>query len=261
MATFGSEDTKNGMGYSAGSILGAGYALSEEGTVSKVTLRVRAQAGTANVQCAIYSGNTRKGYSGSVNCDTTAAWKDFELTTPVTLSAGTYRLCFNCEAAVYVYYADAGATGYEDGGVAFGTWPETADLNAAGTLPLAIYATYEIPPPPGLVVYEAFISGPQLCPIWHSPSLILMTGWDATLLKITGTDRAIAWSIRQLGSSITEAYAESQTVTTTEHSLPNDATYSSVDAKTDVGTFQIMLDVNALGAGDLFRVRIYEAIT
>ena len=31
-----------------------------------------------------------------------------------------------------------------------------------------------------------------------SPSLILMHGWDVTLIKISGTDRAISWSVRQV---------------------------------------------------------------
>lgn len=30
------------------------------------------------------------------------------------------------------------------------------------------------------------------------PSLILMHGWDITVKKITGTDRSIVWSIRQV---------------------------------------------------------------
>lgn len=33
---------------------------------------------------------------------------------------------------------------------------------------------------------------------WVSPSFILMHGWDFTLTKITGTDRAITWSIRKV---------------------------------------------------------------
>jgi hypothetical protein len=31
-----------------------------------------------------------------------------------------------------------------------------------------------------------------------TPSLILMHGWDITIIKISGTDRAIPWSIRQV---------------------------------------------------------------
>lgn len=47
------------------------------------------------------------------------------------------------------------------------------------------------------VVYEAFLGGPQASPIWVSPALILIHGWDVTLLKIAGTDRTITWSIRK----------------------------------------------------------------
>lgn len=32
--------------------------------------------------------------------------------------------------------------------------------------------------------------------IWVSPPLMLLHGWDMTLLKVGGTDRAISWSIR-----------------------------------------------------------------
>lgn len=50
----------------------------------------------------------------------------------------------------------------------------------------------------------------------------------------------------------------SQTVTTTEHSLPADATYSSGSPQTNAGTVQAFIDVANIAAGDEFRVRIYE---
>jgi uncharacterized protein YhhL (DUF1145 family) len=31
-----------------------------------------------------------------------------------------------------------------------------------------------------------------------SPALVLMHGWDMSLLKTAGTDRAITWSIRKV---------------------------------------------------------------
>ena len=34
-------------------------------------------------------------------------------------------------------------------------------------------------------------------PVWVSPTIGLMHGWDMTLKKISGTDRAIDWSIRK----------------------------------------------------------------
>jgi len=32
--------------------------------------------------------------------------------------------------------------------------------------------------------------------VFVTPSLLLIHGWDMTLLKVAGTDRAIDWSIR-----------------------------------------------------------------
>lgn len=48
------------------------------------------------------------------------------------------------------------------------------------------------------VIFKATIAGLQGSPIWVSPSLILMHGWDVTIDKIAGTDRSISWSIRQV---------------------------------------------------------------
>jgi hypothetical protein len=48
------------------------------------------------------------------------------------------------------------------------------------------------------VIYSAHFSGAQGTPIVALPSLILLHGWDVTVTKIAGTDRAIAWSIRKV---------------------------------------------------------------
>lgn len=48
------------------------------------------------------------------------------------------------------------------------------------------------------IVYSATFNGVQGQPNWVSPSLILLHGWDMTLDKLTGTDRNIDWSIRQV---------------------------------------------------------------
>jgi hypothetical protein len=49
------------------------------------------------------------------------------------------------------------------------------------------------------VVGSARFSGAQGAPVWVSPSLILGIGWDMTLKKIAGTDRAVAWRISRIG--------------------------------------------------------------
>lgn len=46
-------------------------------------------------------------------------------------------------------------------------------------------------------VYAVF-SGAQPQPIYAAPSLIVGEGWDVTLKKLAGTDRAIPWSLRKV---------------------------------------------------------------
>jgi hypothetical protein len=47
------------------------------------------------------------------------------------------------------------------------------------------------------IVYQATLVGVQSEPIWVSPSLILMHGWDVTVDAIAGTI-TVAWSVRQV---------------------------------------------------------------
>lgn len=47
-------------------------------------------------------------------------------------------------------------------------------------------------------VFTAQFAGAQSQPVWVSPSLILMHGWDMTLVKVSGTDRNFDWSIRKV---------------------------------------------------------------
>lgn len=49
-----------------------------------------------------------------------------------------------------------------------------------------------------LPIYQFNLIGPQSPPIYVTPSLILGSGWDVTLRKITGTDRHLYWSIRRI---------------------------------------------------------------
>ena len=48
------------------------------------------------------------------------------------------------------------------------------------------------------LAYYAQFANAQATPIYVTPSLILMHGWDFTLKKLAGTDRTITWSIRQV---------------------------------------------------------------
>jgi hypothetical protein len=48
------------------------------------------------------------------------------------------------------------------------------------------------------VIYTARFANAQAEPVWVGPSLILIHGWTMSLTKISGTDRAISWSIRSV---------------------------------------------------------------
>jgi len=47
-------------------------------------------------------------------------------------------------------------------------------------------------------ILVATLAGAQSDPLWVSPSLILMNGWDMTLKQTAGTGRAFPWSIRKI---------------------------------------------------------------
>lgn len=53
-------------------------------------------------------------------------------------------------------------------------------------------------------------------------------------------------------------YEGTETVSTTEHSLPNDAAYNSGSPMTTDGIMQGFIDFNALAAGDEYQLRVYE---
>ncbi len=48
------------------------------------------------------------------------------------------------------------------------------------------------------LLLSAEFSGVQATPIWGGPSLMLGVGWDMTVVKISGMDRAINWRISQV---------------------------------------------------------------
>lgn len=58
--------------------------------------------------------------------------------------------------------------------------------------------------------------------------------------------------------AVTEAFAGSETVGTTEHSLTTDT--GGPDVETSDGVFQLWLDLNALASGDEYQIRLYEKV-
>lgn len=48
------------------------------------------------------------------------------------------------------------------------------------------------------IVFQMTIKGVQSEPIFASPALLLINGWDMTVTKVAGTDRSMDFSIRQV---------------------------------------------------------------
>jgi len=60
--------------------------------------------------------------------------------------------------------------------------------------------------------------------------------------------------------AITEAFANSQAVDTTEWSITTDTSYDTGDAQTTDGIYQVFLDVSDMVAGDQLQIRFYEKV-
>jgi hypothetical protein len=78
----------------------------------------------------------------------------------------------------------------------FQVWLDVSDMIAGDQLQIRIYEKVRSGDTQR-IVYEAVLTGAQAQPIWVSPSLILLHGWDATLDALAGTI-TVNWSIRQL---------------------------------------------------------------
>lgn len=105
-------------------------------------------------------------------------------------------------------------------------------------------------------VYSDMFFNQQTDPMTVLPPLMLMHGWDFTLKKIAGTDRAITWGIRARGVTPTEDSTASTSITNTEFFLKSNSTTKT--AQGGDGTYQLFLDLNNLVKSDLFELKIYE---
>lgn len=122
--------------------------------------------------------------------------------------------------------------------------------------------------------YEKVLSGGTKRVVWAQtlrgaqsqavvfPWLMLMHGWDFTIQKIAGTDRAFSASIRcAQGSALTEAFTLSAvTIGTSEWSVTTNT--AGPDADTTQGIYQLFWDpaVATMAKADDFEARIYEKV-
>lgn len=60
--------------------------------------------------------------------------------------------------------------------------------------------------------------------------------------------------------AISEPFANTQAIDTTEWSCPRDAAFDSGQPQTDDGVYQILLDVSDMVTGDEIQIRVYEKV-
>ena len=73
-------------------------------------------------------------------------------------------------------------------------WLDLSDMVTGDELQIRIYDTVDGSQD---IMFQANLVGVQAFPIWVSPTLVLIDGWDMTLDAIAGTITAL-WSIRQV---------------------------------------------------------------
>ena len=78
----------------------------------------------------------------------------------------------------------------------FQVWLDLSDMIAGDQLQIRIYEKVRAADTQR-IAYEAILTGAQSSPIWVSPSLVLMNGWDVTCDALAGTI-TVLWSIRQV---------------------------------------------------------------
>jgi hypothetical protein len=79
----------------------------------------------------------------------------------------------------------------------FQAFLDVSDMIAGDELEIKVYEKCRSADTQRLV-YQCNLTGAQAMPIWVSPSLILLHGWDFTLKTIAGTSITVNWSIRQV---------------------------------------------------------------
>ena len=73
---------------------------------------------------------------------------------------------------------------------------DVSDMISGDELQIRIYEKVQAADTQRMVI-QSILYGPQSPPVWVSPSLVLMHGWDMTLDAITGTI-TVTWSVRQV---------------------------------------------------------------
>jgi len=106
------------------------------------------------------------------------------------------------------------------------------------------------------LIFSHLINNQQTDPMYVTPAMMLMHGWDFSLERTAGADKTITWGIRSLGGTPTEYTEGSATMGVNEYFIASEST--SKTKQTSAGVYQLFLDVNALAKNDVFEVKCTE---
>lgn len=108
------------------------------------------------------------------------------------------------------------------------------------------------------VIFEATIYNAQ-SENWAFPPLPLGHGWDMSLKKLAGTDRAFDLSVRKIGTWTNEFELSAATISTTEFSILNNGT--TLQTNTTKGVRWVFVDgIANMVKADEFEFRVMEAV-
>lgn len=107
------------------------------------------------------------------------------------------------------------------------------------------------------LVFAHSIRNQQSDPLYVTPALLLMHGWDFTLDQISGSARTVTWGIRALGGTPTESSEGSATIgSVNEYFIQSESTTKT--KQTTAGIYQLWLDLSNLAKNDVFEVKVTE---
>lgn len=111
------------------------------------------------------------------------------------LKVGTKSLSGNTEWSLSSDAAFSATANTSTG--CYQTFIDVSDMTAGDQLNIRIYEKCRSSNSQ-LLLYSSYLTGTQNDPLWVSPSLILMNGWDFTANSQQGGTILINWSIRQI---------------------------------------------------------------
>ena len=139
--------------YNSSVKVSGGFTLSQPESITSI-IWYGCETGGATYEGVIYNSSNGLPYSPvvigqQISEGSNLQWWSSNVTTPVTLSAGTYFIGFACSSGTHTYGEETGSATcrwYEDQ-ISFQTLPDPIVPSGSGTNLMAVYATYTTPTP------------------------------------------------------------------------------------------------------------------